>query len=270
MSNPLSSAEPWSLVAAGYKRTTQTYLEPYSLKAIELLGPARSDRVLDVATGSGTLALPLARHVAEIHAIDFSENMIAELKESIRERGIENIRPYLMDGQKLEFPDNHFDIAFSMFGLMFFPDKLQGMREIFRVLKPGKRAAISSWGPVTNSPMMQLMFGAIRAALPETPAPASSIASLENPDFFRDQLEAAQFTDIEIIPAAPEFRITNAGEFFDSMIEGSAPIQLMKQRMGDSVWLEKSKVMRGFIEEQLTLPAVVYSEANLAIARKPG
>ena len=75
-----------------------------AIKAIELLEPAKSDRVLDVATGSGTLSLPLSRHVAEIHAIDFSQNMIAELKDSIREKGIQNIHPYIMDGQKLEFP----------------------------------------------------------------------------------------------------------------------------------------------------------------------
>lgn len=270
MANPLSSPEPWSLVAAGYKKTTQGYLEPYSVKAIEIFEPRKSHRILDVATGSGTLALPLSSLVEQVDAVDFSENMLAELNESIRAKGITNIRSHLMDGQNLQFPDNHFDGAFSMFGLMFFPDIARGMREIHRVIKPGSRAMISSWGPIANSSMMQLMFGAIRAAVPETPPPSSTVGSLENPDFFSEQLAAAGFVDIEILPVAPEVTVTDPDHFFDTMVEGSAPIQLMKQRMGPEVWGAKSDVMRTCIRAQLSrLPAVVSSQANLACARKP-
>jgi ubiquinone/menaquinone biosynthesis C-methylase UbiE len=53
-----------------------------------------------------------------------------------------------MDGQNLLFPDTEFDFAFSMFGLMLFPDRCKGMAEMFRVLKPGGRCAISTWTPI--------------------------------------------------------------------------------------------------------------------------
>jgi ubiquinone/menaquinone biosynthesis C-methylase UbiE len=71
-------------------------------------------------------------------------------------RGIANIKTCLMDGQALEFGDNTFDFAYSIFGLMFFPDRLKGFREMHRTLRPGGRAAVTSWAPVEESPLMQL------------------------------------------------------------------------------------------------------------------
>lgn len=270
MSNPLSAPGPWSLVAQGYKKSTQPFLAVYSEKVIELLRPSPEDRVLDVATGPGTLAILIAGLVKEIEAIDFSDQMIEELRNSLRDRNITNINPAVMDGQSLKFEANCFDIAFSMFGLMFFPDKLKGMQEIFRVLKPGGQVAISSWGPISESSMMQLMFGAIRAALPDTPAPAQSIATLENPDYFQEQLALAGFSEIEVHTYAPPFTITDSTEFFNTMVEGSAPIQLMRSKMDVATWDQKSKTMLDYIKSKLpALPAQVSSQANLAIARKP-
>ncbi|MCE9598146.1 MAG: methyltransferase domain-containing protein [Spirochaetia bacterium] len=270
MLNPLASPAPWSLVASGYKKSTQQFLEAYSRKVIELLKPGRADSVLDVATGPGTLAIPLSGLVREIRAIDFSDRMIEELHASIEQMNIQNILPSVMDGQELKFDENQFDMAFSMFGLMFFPDKIKGMREIHRVLKPGKFVAISSWGPISASPMMQLMFGAIRAAIPETPPAVPNPTSLENPDYFKEQLTLAGFVEIEVIPFAPPFTIKDVTEFFDTMVEGSAPIQLMRSKMTPEVWKEKSQIMFNYIRDQLkTLPVSVSSQANLAIARKP-
>ncbi|MBL8018284.1 MAG: class I SAM-dependent methyltransferase [Leptospirales bacterium] len=270
MSNPLSAPGPWSLVAQGYKKSTQPVLAVYSEKVIELLGPSPGDSVLDVATGPGTLAILIAGLVKDVAAIDFSEQMIDELQTSLRDRNITNIYPAVMDGQSLEFEANRFDIAISMFGLMFFPDKLKGMREIFRVLKPGGQVAISSWGPISESSMMQLMFGAIRAAIPETPAPAQSIATLENPDYFKEQLALAGFSEIQVHPYAPPFTITDSTEFFNTMVEGSAPIQLIRSKMNKTTWDRKSQVMLDYIKSQLSaLPTQVSSQANLAIARKP-
>ncbi|EMY77799.1 methyltransferase domain protein [Leptospira weilii serovar Ranarum str. ICFT] len=269
MSNPLSSVEPWSLVAEGYTKSTKPFLEGYSLKAMELLNPKSSDVVLDVAAGPGTLSIPLSKNVKEIHAIDFSAPMIEQLKNGLRDAKIQNVYPLVMDGQKLEFGENRFDAAFSMFGLMFFPDKLQGLKEIHRVLKPGGKIAISSWAPVENSPLMLCLFGALRKANPEMPAPQTNIASFENPEYLKEQIGSAGFKEIEILPFSNSIEIKSAKEFLDTMIEGSAPLQLMKNKLEESVWNEKQKIMFDYLGEQLTrLPISLSSEAYIATARK--
>ncbi|TGM58422.1 class I SAM-dependent methyltransferase [Leptospira adleri] len=270
MSNPLSSVEPWSLVAEGYTKSTKQFLETYSLKAMDLLGLKSDHVVLDVAAGPGTLAIPLSKSVKEIYAIDFSEPMIEQLKKGMREANVENVIPLVMDGQRLEFPQNHFDGAFSMFGLMFFPDKLQGLKEIYRVLKPGKKVAVSGWAPVKNSPLMQFLFGALRKANPEIPEPQTNPSSFENPEFFREQLNAAGFREIDILPFSNSIEVSDAEEFLDSMIEGGAPLQWMKSKMKESVWDEKRKIMLEHLNSQLTkLPISLSSEAYIAVAEKP-
>lgn len=269
MSNPLSSVEPWSLVAEGYTRSTKQFLEAYSLKAMELLRPQSDSVILDVAAGPGTLSIPLSKRVKEVYAIDFSDSMIAQLKNGIREEKVENVFPLVMDGQRLEFEENRFDAAFSMFGLMFFPDKLKGLKEIFRVLKPGGKVAVSSWAPISKSPLMQSLFGALRKANPEIPAPQTNIASFENPDYFRDHLKSAGFQEIEILPYSNSMEIKDVRSFLDSMIEGGAPLQLMKSKMESSLWKEKEKIMFDHLVENFPkLPISLSSEAYIATARK--
>ncbi|TGL76788.1 class I SAM-dependent methyltransferase [Leptospira yasudae] len=270
MSNPLSSVEPWSLVAEGYTRSTKQFLEGFSLKAIELLKPQPDSVVLDVAAGPGTLAIPLARSVREIHAIDFSQAMIDQLKLGIQETKAHNVHPYRMDGQKLEFEADRFDFAFSMFGLMFFPDKLQGLKEIYRVLKPGGKVAISGWAPIANSPLMQCLFGALRKANPDIPAPQTNVQSFENPDYIREQLSSAGFQEIEILPFSNSIEVVDVKDFLDTMIDGGAPLQLMKSKMKESAWLEKERIMFEHLKEELTrLPISLSSEAYIATAKRP-
>ena len=124
---PLSVAEPWTLVAEGYQETTRTYLEAFSAAALKLVGFDESTEVVDVACGPGTTALLLAPEVRRIACVDFSEGMLARLRLNIAAAGLSNIEVHQADGQALPFPDESFDLAVSMFGLMFFPDRDKGL-----------------------------------------------------------------------------------------------------------------------------------------------
>ncbi|HEY3666982.1 MAG TPA: class I SAM-dependent methyltransferase, partial [Polyangiaceae bacterium] len=169
--NVMSTPVPWELVAEGYAAEAAFVMQPFSLRAAEFLAPSASARVLDVAAGPGTLALRLAPAVRELIALDFSEKMVTELRRAAAELGLNNLRAQVADGQQLPFADAEFDAAFSLFGLMFFPDRARGFTELLRVLKPGAGAVVSSWAPVQESSLMRTVFGALTAADPELPTP---------------------------------------------------------------------------------------------------
>jgi ubiquinone/menaquinone biosynthesis C-methylase UbiE len=268
--NPMSMPEPWTLVAEGYVTDTQPVFEQYCREALRLAGFNGSGKVLDVACGPGTLSLLIHHDVDEIHSIDFSSGMLECFNREIGRLGISNIRTYHMDGQSLEFGDNSFDWAFSIFGLMFFPDRSKGFREILRTLKPGGRAAITSWAPVSDSTAMQMMFGAMAAAFPKKPESSSTkVLTLEDPDNFKLEMQQAGFNDVAITPFDGYWRVNNVEAFLDSMVRGSAPITLLKNQLGGEPWAGKRAIMLDYLEEKLTdLPFTLHSRAWIGTGAK--
>src|SRR6186713_2555616 len=107
--SPMSTPEPWQLVAEGYAAEASLVMAPFSARAIELLAPGPNARVLDVAAGPGTLAIRLAPAVRELVALDFSERMVGELERAASAAGLVNLRGIIGDGQHLPFGDAEFD-----------------------------------------------------------------------------------------------------------------------------------------------------------------
>ncbi len=265
----LSAVEPWNLVAEGYAKTTMGYFQGYIDRAIQLANLASHHRILDVACGPGTLSLTAAKHVDFVNAIDFSEAMIAILNQFISNRNINNIETVHGDGQDLPYDNTVFDVAFSMFGLMFFPDRNKGYAEIHRTLKPGGKIIVSSWAPVSQSPLMQILFEALRAINPDMPAPESDINSLENPDFFADELQQAGFKDVEIHSTTQAFPVESAEAFWNDMVIGSAPIVMLKHSMSPDQWAEKEKCALASLKQNLAeVPTTLSSNAWIGIGIK--
>ncbi len=267
--NPMSSFEPWNLVAAGYAETTMQMFEQYAEAAIAAANLKQGDAVLDVACGPGTVALKCADRAGSVHGIDFSQAMLDCFAERIEREGHRHIDIRCGDAQQLPYADNTFDAAFSLFGLMFFPDRLKGFREIYRTLKPGGRVAVTSWAPVDMSPAMITMFGALKAMKPEIPEPQRAIDTLENPELFEQEMRDAGFRDVEVRKLTGAFPVESIDGFWDGMVRGSAPIQMMKKNMTEEEWREKEKVALAFLEEKLpSTPTELTSDAWLGVGVK--
>jgi len=268
-SNPLSAAPPWDLVALGYAETTSIMLAQYAEVAVKALNLKAGATILDVACGPGALALRLADEAACVHGIDFSESMLAIFRLNVERAGLKNIVIQHGDAQALPYADGMFDAAFSMFGLMFFPDRRKGFAEIYRTLKPGGSIAVTSWAPIDQSPAMQTMFGALRVMKPELPEPQRSVASMENPQVFRQEMLDAGFKDVKIEGVSKGFPVESISAFWDAMVKGSAPIQMLKNGMGEEAWKEKEKLALQYLHERLpTIPTALTSDAWLGTAIK--
>jgi SAM-dependent methyltransferase len=258
----------WDLVSAGYAAEAHHMMLPFSQDAIALCAPERTAHVIDVAAGPGTLALELAPRVARIDAVDFAPAMLEKLEEARKARGIDNVVSAWADGQALPFPGESFDAGFSMFGLMFFPDRKQGFRELHRVLKPGAKAVVSSWAPVADSPLMGLMFGALCAADPSRSPPQTNLLSLENPELFAQEMTEAGFRNVEVRRFTHALHVADAESFWRGVTLASAPIAMLKQRLGPAEWERQAELALAYLREQIRAPAEFATTAHLGIGTR--
>lgn len=114
-------------------------------KAVGMISSPEPSRILDIATGTGDLALRMAESFpsALITGVDLSEKMVAIGCEKVRSRGLEE-RVKLLTGDCLDLPfgDDSFDCITCAYGVRNFQDLLAGYREMLRVLRPGGRVMI--------------------------------------------------------------------------------------------------------------------------------
>tara|TARA_A100001234_G_scaffold77282_1_gene68328 strand:- start:25 stop:588 length:564 start_codon:yes stop_codon:yes gene_type:complete len=97
-------------------------------------------KIIDIATGTGDIALCFVNDNVEVIGVDNASMMLEIANEKIKETS--NVKFQLEDAENMSFEDNTFDLATVGFGVRNFEDLNLGLREIKRVLKPGKKLII--------------------------------------------------------------------------------------------------------------------------------
>ena len=126
-------------------------------KVVAMIAATIPQNVLDVATGTGDLAINLAETGAnKIIGLDISAGMLSVGKKKIKEKNLEQtIEMVQADSENLPFEDNHFDAITVAFGIRNFETLEKGLAEILRVLKPGGLFVILETSVPTKTPFKQ-------------------------------------------------------------------------------------------------------------------
>lgn len=119
---------------------------PASARLARFAGIRVGERVLDVGTGTGNLALTAAREGAQVTGLDLTPNLLDAAR---RTAALLDLRVDWREGdaEALPFPDASFDVVMSQFGHMFAPRPEVALAEMLRVLRPGGRIAFATWPP---------------------------------------------------------------------------------------------------------------------------
>ncbi|HMA92959.1 MAG TPA: methyltransferase domain-containing protein, partial [Polyangiaceae bacterium] len=172
------------------------------------------------------------------------------------------------DGQALPFENARFDQAFSMFGLMFFPDRGKGFRELRRVLVPGGRAVVSSWVPSERVPLFGCVWGALREFLPSLPL-GGSAAPLAHREDCVAEMRAGGFEDVEVIEVTHTQSYSSTRELWGGMVRSTAPIALLREKMGPNEWPRvEAGVLGRLLQEFGEGPQELPVPANLIVGRR--
>jgi SAM-dependent methyltransferase len=158
-------------------------------KLVKFAQVASGQKVLDVACGTGVVAVTAARRGANVSGLDLTPVLIERARHNANVAGVD-IDFIDGDAEALPYPDASFDVVLSQFGHIFAPRPAVALREILRVLKVGGRVAFSTWPP---EHFTGRMFTFIARYLPPPPPgiePPAPPALWGDPNVVRERLGA--------------------------------------------------------------------------------
>ncbi|MCX2719217.1 bifunctional demethylmenaquinone methyltransferase/2-methoxy-6-polyprenyl-1,4-benzoquinol methylase UbiE [Lentiprolixibacter aurantiacus] len=126
-------------------------------RVVGILTEKKPKRILDIATGTGDLAIALKETGAEkIVGLDISPGMLEIGKKKVKDQSLDDrIEMVIGDSEALDFQDATFDAATVAFGVRNFEDLGKGLKEIYRVLKPGGTLVVLETSVPTRFPFKQ-------------------------------------------------------------------------------------------------------------------
>lgn len=146
------------------------FWDRYGRKTVERLSLSAGSEVLDVACGTGASAIPAAEIVGpegSVTGIDLAENPLQLARCKALRKNLTNIEFINADMENSGFPDGKFDAVVCVFGIFFVPDMERQVGELWRLVKPGGKLAITTWGTGFFAPAYDYWKQLVRKERPE-------------------------------------------------------------------------------------------------------
>ncbi len=256
--SPKSLPREWAEAATAvrkwtYKLTLQG--RPASELMVEVAEPQPSERVLDVASGSGDPAVAFSRSVGptgRVTATDATPELLGIGQERANRLGLRNVGFQEASMEQLPFDDSSFDIVTCRFGIMYSRDVEQTLSEIRRVLKIDGRVVMMVWGAFENNPYFAipikvlLKHTLILESGPEAPNPFAYAKKGK----LSNELEQAGFRFVkEESRVVPWPWVGSVVNYWESFQELAMPIR----RVIDELSIEQKKVAEKEIGEKASV-----------------
>lgn len=215
----------WTKRVDSFARDAAPRTRPFAEALVAIVAPPRGASVLDVATGSGIVAVEAGKLVGAtgtVLATDFVPEWEPYVVASAAEAGLTNVTFATMPAEALDLPDASVDVVLCQFGLMFVADPVQVLRELRRVLRPGGTLGLAVWS-VPKKVGIFLIAGIVSAAMPPPPADGSpSPMGMSTPGVIEGLVAQAGFSNIVAELVTHSFEVINPNDEWQSWSEGGS------------------------------------------------
>ncbi|HEV2121523.1 MAG TPA: methyltransferase domain-containing protein [Chloroflexota bacterium] len=223
-----SMRQSWGARTRAYTEEAAPSTLEHARTLLEIVPPAPGERVLDVAAGPGVVALLAAERVGPGGSV-IATDLAPEWQEIIAERcdaaGVSNVSFRAMGAEALDLPNDHFDVAYCQFGLMFVPDPVQAIREMHRVLRPGGRLGVVVWSTADKVQCFEAINKHLNPLLPPPP-PGQELPtplSLGERGLIERQVTEAGFGDVEATRRTLDFVADSPEGMWQLRVENGPP-----------------------------------------------
>ena len=241
----------------GYDGKELRFFSDSSKVMISEMKLSGSEKVLDVATGTGYCALEIAKSLpgGKVVGIDLSSGMLEKAQAKMNSQGIENAEFKIMDMEVLEFADEHFDIAVCSFGIFFIEDMQGLLQGISKKVKGDGKIVVSTFTESSFTPLTDLFMKRLKkygVQIPEMPS-----RNVNSKEKCFDLFSSAGFSEVAVVEKDLGYFLKNSSEWWN-VIQGAAFRGLVSQlpaeklavfkeehltevenlKTGDGIWLE--------------------------------
>ena len=194
-----------------------TQFLPMAAHLVRAGGVEAGDRVLDVACGTGNVAITAGRRGALVTGLDITPAMLAAARENAAVAGLSDVDWCEGDAADLPFPDDAFDATLSCVGHVFSERPDAAAAELLRVTRPGGRVAFTAWTPESVVPAMGAAVGEY---LPPDPDPSPPPAAWGDPNVVRERLGDG-VDDVEFETGTVSYRVASPAHYWAGATEES-------------------------------------------------
>ena len=218
------AAKVWNSGGEHYDRISRQISDAIE-HCVDRLAPARGERILDVATGTGWTARRIAEREAAVTAVDICSTAL-DTARSLDRRS--QISFQLGDAEALPFNSSDFDAVASTLGVMFCGDPEAAARELARVCKPGGRLALAVWD--TRGGVYD-MFRIISKFKPTLDKPSPSPFAWSSEDRLNELL--GRWFEVRVERAVSFYREENAERAWSEFSKAYGPLKTLIQTLDD-------------------------------------
>jgi len=224
-------------------------------RTVEQLTLSSGANVLDVGCGTGASALPAAEAVGPngfVIGVDLSSRLLDRARAKARARGLTNVEFRTSDMTALGYPDSCFDAVVSVFSIFFVPDMEDLVRELWRMVRPGGKLAVTTWGPRIFEPAYSRWQIAIKRERPELHNAFNPWDRITDVESVRRLLQNDSAANIDVV-AEDGFQVLRTAEDWWTIALGSGlrwaidqmgPQTAARMEADNINWLRENKIDR--------------------------
>jgi enediyne biosynthesis protein CalE5 len=249
----------WSAVARGWAEHAE-FVDARAARLtaamLDATGVGPGDVVLELACGAGGVSLAAAERGADVVLSDVAPPMVAAAAERATRLGRTGVTAKVLDLEEIAEPDASYDVVLCRDGLQFTLNPARAAAEIGRILRPGGRAALATWGPRSANPWLGLVLDAVAGVVghpvpqPGRPGPFA----LDDPAHVAELLRAAGLIDAAVTEESVPMRVGSFEEWWGRTPSLSGPLVNILAKLPDSA--------RTAIADRLRSAVLPYTDAS--------
>jgi len=230
-----------------------SFWERIGRRTVTRLGLPAGANVLDVGCGTGASALPAAQVVGRdgfVVGVDLSARLLDRARTKAMTHGLTNLEFRLADMTALGYPDGRFDAVVGVFSIFFVPDMEGLVRELWRMVRPGGKLAVTTWGPRIFEPAYSRWLAAVRQERPDLHSAFNPWDRITTVESVTQLLQDGGITDVEVtaedgfqpLRSAEDWWIIALGSGLRWTIDQMGQQAATRVRADNVHWLSENKI----------------------------